>query len=450
MQPSLPEAGKRETRGLKERGMNLVTEPAGIDPALGESRIEPRLPVRPGKRLLYVAAVLPPTRVPEADHVQYQCVHFARQGIDVHVVTRKGQDVRPCPGVTVHELMDTWSWSELPRLVHLLRTLRPDAVMMSFLGSLYQYRTMPTLIPLLSKLVRPGAPFVVQFANLGQGGGLKGPLKRFLFRALKRFRYGSLLVTPDVFIALSEDHRQKMLALAPSIEKQIHIIPCCPQMPIATDPGAAREAGRARLGIGPDDILVSFFGRLYPGKGIEPLIEAVAGLRKEFPQLRLGLIGGFLDQKIFFNMTDSYEHELRACVERHGMTPYVVYSGEYEWDGPDVSTYLFASDIAALPLGPGVHLYNSSFAAICAHGVATVGTKGKVVDAVLRHDENIHFIPDAKTETISQGLRAVLENPGLRRKLGEGAAALAEDQFSWELSITRLARLMRLDASAPR
>jgi glycosyltransferase involved in cell wall biosynthesis len=316
--------------------------------------------------------------------------------------------------------------------------------MMSFLGTLYQYRTMPTMLALLSKLMLPKAPFLVQFANIGKGGGLKSSLAMFLFQKLKRLRYGSLLVMPDIIVALSEDHRQRMLALAPSLARRIHIVPCCPQMPIAADRASARLAGRRRFGIADDEILVMFFGRLYPGKGIEELIEAVASLLPRHPQLRVSLIGGFLEPEFFFNASESYENELKNCIDRLGMTDKVHFSGEYNWDGPEASEYLHAADIAVLPLGPGIHLYNSSLAAVCAHGVPVIGTQGQVVDPALQHGKNVFFIKDAEPQTISAAIEVVLNEPDLRTRLREGSLQLADDFFNWSKVASKLSELMKL------
>ena len=396
------------------------------------------------KRLLYIGAVLPPTRAPEADHVLYQSLYFAKRGIDVHILTRSGQGIAPHPAVTVHDIIDTWSWPEMAKVVRLVKRLAPDAIMMSFLGSLYGYRSMPTMIPAIAKLLRPRSKFLVQFANIGQGGGLRSGVGRFLFKHLGRRRYGSLLTAPDVFVALSEEHRQKILALAPSAESDIHIVPCCPQMPMAQDRAAARRAGRKRLGIADDETAVTFFGRLYPGKGIEQLVEAVGSLRATHPKIRLSLIGGLLEPKIFFNVTESYEEELKACVRRHGMADAVRFSGEYVWDGPEASEYLHAADVAVLPLGPGIHLHNGSLAALCAHRLPVIGTRGAIVDPALRHGENVYFINDSQAPTIADALRRVLDDQDLRRGLSEGAEKLAAEYFEWGRAVERISDLMGL------
>jgi polysaccharide biosynthesis protein PslF len=300
------------------------------------------------------------------------------------------------------------------------------------------------MIPLMAKLLSRQTPFLVQFANIGEGGGLRDGLRRFLFRKLGRYRYGSLMVSPDVFVALSEDHRRRILALMPSAESRTHIIPCCPQMPMASDRSTARRAGRRRLDIADQEILVTFFGRLYPQKGIEQLIEALASLLPTRPNLRLALIGGFLDPQLFFNTTASYEEDLHACIRRHGVANFVRFSGEFSWNGPEASEYLYATDVAVLPLGRGIHLYNGSLAALCAHGAPVIGTRGTVVDSALKHRENVYFISNPEPPTIATALREVLDDQNLQCALRAGSKLLADEYFNWRKSIARLSELLDL------
>ncbi|MGQ0576763.1 MAG: glycosyltransferase family 4 protein [Pseudonocardia sp.] len=397
------------------------------------------------KRLLYVTPALPPTRVPEADHGLYQCLHMAEAGLEVHVLTKSGQGIDTHPSITVHDVVHDWSWRELRTLVALVRRVRPHALMISFLGSLYGYRALPTALPLVLRLLRPRATCLVQFANLGQGLGLRGIVRPFLFRTLGRFRYGSLLVTPDVLVALSEEHRARIGTLAPSMAGRTHVVPVSSQVEPVADAAAARARGRARLDLADDDVLVTFFGRLYPDKGIEQLVEAVATVRLSRPQVRLVLVGGFLDTSPLFGSRGSYQRELAATIERLGATDLIRFSGEFSWDGAEASEYLFASDIAVLPLGPGIHLYNSSLAAICAHGVPVIGTRGERVDPPLRHRDTVYFIDDGAPDTIAAALHAVLDDPALRETLAAGSRRLGREQFDGKVSTHRLIELMRLD-----
>lgn len=396
------------------------------------------------KRVLYITAALPPTRVPEADHALHQCLRMASLGVDVHVLTRKGQGLQRHPTLTIHEVADSWSWRELPRVVSLIRRVRPDAMMIYFLGSLYGYRPMPTLLPVILRILHPRARVVAQFAAFGQGRGLRGRVRPFLFRKLGRLKYGSLLVVPDAIVIMSEEHRVRLSALAPAMLPKAHVIPCSSQIEPALDAASARAAGRRRLRLRDDEFAVTFFGRLYPGKGIEQLIEAIALLRQDWPNIRLLLVGGFLDHRVQFNVTASYEEDLTATIERLGISDIVRRTGEFSWDGEEASEYLLASDVAALPLPRGIHLYNSSLAAVCSHGIPVIGTRTATVDPALQHRETVLFIDDSQPHHIADALSALLRDETLRATLATGSRRLGVEQFDWRNSTQRLVGLMHL------
>jgi glycosyltransferase involved in cell wall biosynthesis len=56
--------------------------------------------------------------------------------------------------------------------------------------------------------------------------------------------------------------------------------------------GTARERGRKRLGVTSSEFVVTFFGYLYPIKGIETLLRAFAAVSAQRPEARLLFIGG--------------------------------------------------------------------------------------------------------------------------------------------------------------
>lgn len=398
------------------------------------------------ERLLYITAALPPTRVPEADHTLYQCLRMAESGVEVHVLTRAGQNVERHSSLTIHEDVTSWSWRELPTLVTLIRRIRPDAVMISFLGSLYGYRTMPTMIPLVVRLLAPSTKVLVQFANLGQGIGIRSRVQRFLFRRLGKFKYGSLLVAPHAVVALSEEQRTRMRTLAPSMSRRTTVIPCSSQIDPLPDRRNARTEGRRKLGVTDGDTLVTFFGRLYPQKGIEQLIEAVADLRQTRPELQLALVGGFLSAGTVHSVEESYEAQLKSVIEKAGATDFVRFSGEFSWDGSDASQYLFASDIAVLPFATGIHLHNSSLAAVCVHGVPVTGTRAEVSDPALQHEDTVYFLDGSSPADIAKALDVVLSDVVLRQRLAAGSQRLGTDKFDGRVSTSRILDLLGLDA----
>jgi glycosyltransferase involved in cell wall biosynthesis len=399
----------------------------------------PRETRRPRSRLLYISAAFPPYAAPEADFALQQCVHFAEAGVEVHVLTTRREGVVQPPGVHVHAVMETWSWRELGRLVSVVRRVRPDAGLLYFLGWLYSYRLMVTVAPLVLKASDRGTRFVTYFSNLGEGGAkaddLVNRVRRLAFRALGRLRYGALLPLSDRLVVFTEIHADKLAQVHPSLRDKTAVIPPPPLIRVLPDEPDVREAGRRALGVPEDAFLFTYFGRLLPRKGIETLLRAFADVAEQLPGARLAFVGGYHSTDAWFTRPQ-YADELEALVDELGIGERLAWSGEYEWDSDAPSQYLRAADVAVLPFAGGVSLLNSSFAAVCVHGLPVVTTtRSTGAEAPIAHGRNTFLVPVEDPDALRDALLVVHADPGLRRQLGAGAARLAEACFSWRRAL---------------
>jgi glycosyltransferase involved in cell wall biosynthesis len=115
-------------------------------------------------------------------------------------------------------------------------------------------------------------------------------------------------------------------------------------IPNAVDRGLFRpgdqEKARRALGIDRRDRLIVCVGMLVHGKGQHLLVEALAGLRKSHPDLRLVLIGGQAHEP-------RYPERLRQLIESLGLTDAVLLTGSQP--AKRVATWLQAADLFALP-----------------------------------------------------------------------------------------------------
>jgi glycosyltransferase involved in cell wall biosynthesis len=405
-------------------------------------------------RVLFITAAFPPQHVPEADHALHECLHLAQAGYEVHVLTTR-REVEAPEGITVHAIMDSWSWREAPKVWRLARELRAGLHMLFFAGWLYDYRTMMLAIPLLLKAASRRAPLITKFTTVGtgeggkSGGGFKRAFRRLAFRLAGRWRYGALLSVSSRIVVQSTLHQSQLQQLWPGVASKVAVVPPSPILPIAPGDGAAAgRRGRERLGVQPDEFLVTFFGRLYPGKGIENLLDAVAELAKSRPKLRLAIVGGYFDANAWFTRR-SYPQELAEKTAALGLDQRVVWSGEYAWDSQEPSEYLYGSDVIALPFDLGVHFYNSSFAGALTHGRPIIVTRGSSVEAPIVHGENVFMIPPADVDALASSIATLMDDEGLREKLAEGAHRLAAEWFGWDRAIEQILGPFRAAPAVP-
>ena len=88
---------------------------------------------------------------------------------------------------------------------------------------------------------------------------------------------GTLLRDSDAVIALCERHRAMLVNELAPVGEKIKLIPSPPNLFIASNEGGiARARGRRDWACTPDEFIVTFFGYLYPIKGVDTLLRAFA------------------------------------------------------------------------------------------------------------------------------------------------------------------------------
>jgi polysaccharide biosynthesis protein PslF len=342
--------------------------------------------------------------------------------------------------VRVWPLMREWSWRELPLFVRFLRSSRPDVVLLMYIGWIYNDHPMITYAPTITRLLLPRARFVTQFENvIGSLPGRKGVLGQLCAVAAVRaagvwkvqYRFGTLIRDSDRLIALSEHHRRMLSGRWRSSEESIVVIPPPPLTNFSPDDEETRRRGRAMLGVNQQQLVVVYLGYVYPGRGLETLLNAFALLVKERPHLRLAIVGAPLDG------FGDYARELRNLPTGLGIEDKVRWTGGFAWNSTDGSTFLRAADVFVMPIDVGVALNNSSIGAAASHGLPLVVTRGERVESAFRERENVLFCSPRDPASMAEAIEIVVDDAFLRQRLSRGAEALAEEWFSWDRAVER-------------
>jgi len=409
-------------------------------------------------KVLVISAAFPPMQAGEATNAYHLCQSLAGRGLDVHVLTSQGHDgVSEC-GITVHPLMRSWSWLEVPRLVSFLKRCSPDVVYMMYLGWTYDHQFMSTFVPTIAKRILPGVPFITRFENIG---GAAPETNSFMSRMIRKalfacdsrgdvdYQFGTLLRDSESIVLLSGRHEAILEERLPGVSRKCVLIPPPVNMRMsAEDGGATRERGRKALGAAPDDFLLAYVGFIYPGKGIETLLHALEQVSRQRTNIRLAIIGGSLARE--FPDRPSYLEEIQARARALGIEQNVVWTGEYRWDSCDGSTYLRAADACVLPFDTGVKLNNSSFSSAAAHGLPIITTQDEFLETQFVHGENVYLCPPKSAETLASAIASLIDDASLRRRLSEGSLQLAEDWYSWQAATDKtLALFPRHVAASP-
>jgi glycosyltransferase involved in cell wall biosynthesis len=277
--------------------------------------------------------------------------------------------------------------------------------------ALMDYSTNTAIASLISR--RTGVPFVYSVQGMGTRTG------RFVVDALAE----SYDWTMERWIS---GNAKKLIVLSRSLisrtrklgveDSKVVVIPSGVD-PLVYDPrqpDVKRKAERLRedLGIGKDDVVIGFVGRLVPAKGLSHLLAAAKRLQTEFPSAVLLIVGDGPQKTELQRIAGDLK--LRT-----------VFTG-YQNDTPP---YYAIMDIFTLPSLfeglPGVVLEAMAMEkAVIATNVG--GTSDLVVNG-----ENGFLVPTNDTEQIASCLKELVSNEDLREKMGKIGRSIVQKGFLW-------------------
>jgi glycosyltransferase involved in cell wall biosynthesis len=396
-------------------------------------------------------SVLPPYKAPEADHALHLCKRLAEYGVEMHVIAQKGCVIPLHPRIIVYPVMGKWSWSELPNLVRSTMRCAPDAILLVYIGWIYNYHPMVTFVPTIAKALLPCVPFVTLFEDrYGAHPENTSTVARVIRKGIAQwagrgdvdYSFGTLLRDSSRLIVVSDRVRAVLAERFPRVNGKSVQIPSPPIIPILSEAGGtARRLKRTTLGLKEDEFLLAYFGHIYPGKGVETLLRAFQIVKGQRRPVRLILVGGNLG-------SHSYFQEMQAMSKNLGIEDKVIWSGEYAWDSDEASRCLRAADICILPFDNGVCVHNSSLAGASAHGLPIITTEGSVMESLFIHKSNVFLCPAQNPEALAQAIETVMARPELRERLSMGAGELAQEWFSWEKAVERTVEALKADPNS--
>jgi glycosyltransferase involved in cell wall biosynthesis len=190
-------------------------------------------------------------------------------------------------------------------------------------------------------------------------------------------------------------------------------------------PGNKRRL-RKKLGLLGEDLIVISHSRLTPKNGLDVLIKAVALIkRKAKSEKRKSTIQNL---KLLVIGEGHQRGELEGLIRKLGVESDVVLLGERGHE--EIPEYLAMADVFCRPArdeGFGI-----SFIEAMACGLPVVGTKVGGIPEVV-DDERTGFLAEKEdVEGVAEVLLELLEDGGLRVKMGGEGRKVVEERFAWE------------------
>jgi glycosyltransferase involved in cell wall biosynthesis len=292
----------------------------------------------------------------------------------------------------------------LASLVRAVRRLRPDIV--------HTHTAKAGMLGRLAAVLARGPrPVVVHTYHGHVLEGYFGPVRNVGYRGLER-QLGRI---SDALIGVSSATVEDLIRLRIAPRSKFRVIPVGLDLePFLSAPPGAGKAFRREMGVGADDLLLTFVGRLVAIKRVDLLLRAVARARELGAPIRLALVGD-----------GALRDRLERLAAEVGVHDHVCFAG-YRTEMVAVTA---ATDIAVLSSdneGTPVSLIEA--AAAEAPAIAT--SVGGVPDVVT--PETGVLVPPNDPERLARGIVALAADPALRAAMGEQARRRVAKRFSAE------------------
>ncbi|WP_435643779.1 glycosyltransferase family 4 protein [Streptomyces sp. H49] len=274
-------------------------------------------------------------------------------------------------------------------------------------------------------LRRAGAERLVATTHGHEAGWAQLPAARQLLRrigdATDTITYLGEYTRSRIATALTPEAAGRMVQLPPGVdEKTFH-------------PDSGGDEVRARLGL-TDRPVVVCVSRLVPRKGQDTLIRALPRILAAEPDTVLLIVGG-----------GPYEQDLRRLARETGVAASVRFTGAVPWS--ELPAHYGAGDVFAMPCrtrrgGLDVEGLGIVYLEASATGLPVVaGDSGGAPDAVL-DGETGWVVRGGAPQEAADRITALLQDAGLRRRMGERGRRWVEEKWRWDLLAERLRALL--------
>jgi glycosyltransferase involved in cell wall biosynthesis len=236
----------------------------------------------------------------------------------------------------------------------------------------------------------------------------------------------------DAVVVLSETGKRILTDIYDVDPRKLHVIHHgVPDVPF-------RESAKAKEGLGlADRTIVSTFGLISRGKGLEYGIDAMRTVVERHPEA-LYLILGQTHPGVRRHEGESYREELTAKIDAYGLRDNVKLIDKYlEFD--ELIGYLGATDIYLTPYLNPVQIVSGTLAYAVGLGKAIVSTPYLYAEELLAYGRGF-LVPFRDPDALATAVGALLDDPWMRRATERRAYRFGR-QMTWPHVASAYARV---------
>jgi colanic acid/amylovoran biosynthesis glycosyltransferase len=176
----------------------------------------------------------------------------------------------------------------------------------------------------------------------------------------------------------------------------------------------------------PDSFELLCVGRLVPSKGQYILLAAISRLVKSHPNIRLRLVGDGPDRE-----------GLERAIAANDLGRYVTLEGSVNQDR--IRTYYREADIFVLPsFAEGIPVVLMEAMAM---EIPCVSTFVAGIPELIRNEVDGILISPSDDRALAGAIKRLLEEPDLRRRLGEAGRRRVMEKYDLDRNVTHLAEI---------
>jgi glycosyltransferase involved in cell wall biosynthesis len=252
-------------------------------------------------------------------------------------------------------------------------------------------------------------------------------LMRQIVQGMGTYGQGIVVMANIARVLLQEEYGLDAAAVE-KVRQIPHGVPPCPR----THASSSLEAAKRTLGLAGHRVL-STFGLINEGKGIEYAVEAMPALVAEFPDL-LYLVIGQTHPEVRKLRGEGYRNELRALARRLRVDEHVRFVNRFLPQG-ELIRYLAATDVYVTPYLSRYQITSGTLAYALGCGKAVVSTPYLYAAEALAEGRGV-LAEFRNAESLANAIRHILANPDVRHQVEHQAMRYGQE-MSWSAVAAR-------------
>ncbi|MBI4301727.1 MAG: glycosyltransferase family 4 protein [Chloroflexi bacterium] len=377
-----------------------------------------------GVRIVLITGEYPPQRGGIADYTQYLGEGLRERGLEIWVLTSTAAaEQAETPSLGIIPVITKWNFASWRKIKGVLQNTGAQIAHIQYQTAAYGMHPAIHLLPFWLRRRWPQGRIITTLHDL------RPPYLFPKAGRLRRWAIWAMIKGSHAVVVTNDEDEQNLRRTKTG--SHCYLIPIGSNIQPVLAPSFQREAWRAQYGIFASDTLLSYFGLLNAGKGLDTLLESLSRLRQQEPGLKLLMIGEEVGASDPTNI--AYRRHLLELADRLELKENLLWTGYLPPN--QVSAHLMASDICVLPYKDGASFRRGSLIAALVHGLPIVTTQphsfGKDTSLPpLTHGQNCLLVPPEDATALTEAVNLLRQSPQLRHQLAEAARTTGQ-RFSW-------------------